>query len=146
MQQALADLAKLVEDNKQLFVDCKIKHAMPTGNVERVSVDKIVNIFDFIHKLLLGPEVEEWRTLKAWQPQERWDRYKIVGLRKTREQVMLREITDKIKSIWRGEHDGYGKRPSFPFGKHYEEETADADGDQEGTADGAVRSEESSPA
>jgi len=136
MQQALDDLAALIEEHRQLFVDCKIKHAMPTGDLSRLSVDKVVEIYDFIHKMALGPEVEEWRRLKAWQPQERWDRYKLVGLKKTREQVMLREVTDKIRAIWRGEDEQYGKRPAFPFGKHFE-----ADDDQEGTVDGTVQPE-----
>lgn len=123
MREALADLEKLIADNKQLFVDCKIKHDMPTGDVDRIKVESIVEIFDWAHKFLLGDEVSAWRLVKSHQPQANWDRYKLVGLRGTREQRLLRDATLAARDRWK--NDGDSNRPSFPFNRHLEADETD---------------------
>ncbi len=119
MQQAYADVAKLLKQLKPHLIDSGIKETrlkMPGGAIQIIKIKKYLAIFDFINALLNGPEwAAVQKAFKLVTP-ERWKNYKLMSITGLREQEILLEAQKDLRAAWDGKKN-YGKRPAFPFNR-----------------------------
>lgn len=116
MQTAWNNVETLLNEMKPLLVEAGVPErqvAMPKGREpEEIKINQYSDAFDWLHDLKMSPAWESLLRAKALLPDHAWANYKAIGIKGSREQIILERAQAGVRRGWKQ------NRPSF-FGRTY---------------------------
>lgn len=113
MQQAFDDVKRLVDSMSFILTKAGIRHAMPTGAIDRIPLKSYSEIYDFLHRLYMSAAWREAQRAKELVSDDSWARLEIIGNKHMVEYKHLRKFLPDVVALW--------KPPFKFFGKHHAE-------------------------